>query len=83
MSIPKIMMAIWKYSLCLNDKSKMVYHSTHDKTLINHELYEMAIKRNSPNIEHYKAHEMATKKYDYQKEANEYYGNINKNKKNK
>ena len=55
----------------------------HDRTLINHELYEMKIKKDNPDIEHYKAHEIATGKYNYQKEATEYYGNINKNRKDK
>lgn len=55
----------------------------HDRTLIEHELLEMQIKREHPEIEHWKAHEIATKKYDYQKEAGVYYGNLEKHKKNK
>lgn len=55
----------------------------HDYTLINHEVYEMQIKKENPNISHSKAHEMATKKYDYQTEVDIYYGNLNKNKKRK
>lgn len=31
-------------------------------------------------LEHWKAHEMATKKYNYQREAEEYYGNLKKHK---
>lgn len=50
----------------------------HDKTLIEHELLEMKIKREDPGIEHWKAHEIATKKYNYQREAAEYYGNLKK-----
>lgn len=55
----------------------------HDKTLIEHELLEMKIKKENPNMEHWKAHEIASEKYDYSKEAMEYYGNIEKHKKNK
>lgn len=55
----------------------------HDRTLIEHELLEMKIKRENPNIEHWKAHELATEKYDYPKEALEYYGNLKKHKKDK
>lgn len=55
----------------------------HDKTLIEHELLEMKIKSENPNMEHWKAHELATKSYDYDKEAAEYYGNLEKYKKNK
>lgn len=40
-------------------------------------------EREHPEIEHWKAHEIATKKYDYQKEATAYYGNLEKHKKNK
>lgn len=42
---------------------------THDKTLIEHELLEMKIKRENPGIEHWKAHEITTKNYNYQWEA--------------
>lgn len=55
----------------------------HDRTLVEHELLEMQIKRDNPGIEHRKAHELAAKKYDYGKEAEEYYGNLEKHKKNK
>ena len=54
----------------------------HDKTLIEHELLEMKIKEENPGIDHIKAHEIATKKYDYQKEAQEYYDSLEKHKKN-
>lgn len=54
----------------------------HDRTLIEHELLEMQIKQENPGIEHWKAHEIATQKYNYQKEAKEYYGNLEKHKKN-
>lgn len=53
----------------------------HDKTLIEHELLEMEIKKNNPEISHMKAHEMATEKYDYRKEAELYYGSLEKHKK--
>ena len=55
----------------------------HDKTLIEHELYEMRIKADNPSLSHLNAHEIATRKYDYQTEAGEYYGNLKKNKKRK
>lgn len=55
----------------------------HDRTLIEHELLEMKIKKEHPDIEHWKAHEKATEKYDYPKEALEYYGNLKKHKKDK
>ena len=55
----------------------------HDKTLIEHELLEMKIKKENPNMEHWKAHEIASEKYDYPKEAMEYYGNLEKHKKDK
>lgn len=55
----------------------------HDKTLIEHELLEMKIKRENPGIDHVKAHELASEKYNYPKEALEYYGNLKKHKENK
>lgn len=53
----------------------------HDKTLIKHELLEMKIKQENPGIDHVKAHELASEKYNYPKEALEYYGNLKKHKK--
>lgn len=50
----------------------------HDKTLIEHELYEMEIKEKNPGMSHEEAHASATKKYDYRKGAEEYYGNLKK-----
>ena len=55
----------------------------HDRTLIEHELLEMKIKRENPDMEHWKAHQIASEKYDYPKEAMEYYGNLKKYKKDK
>ena len=55
----------------------------HDLILIEHEIYEMQIKKDNPGISHSEAHEMATLKYNYQKASDEYYGNLNKNKKRK
>ena len=55
----------------------------HDRTLIGHELYEMKIKQENPEIDHQTAHELATKKYNYRKEVEEYYGNLKKRQKNK
>lgn len=54
----------------------------HDKTLIEHELLEMKIKQENPSIDHVKAHELASEKYNYPKEALEYYGNPKKHKEN-
>ena len=50
----------------------------HDRVLIEHELYEMKLNN---NMIHTEAHSIATRKYGYQKEVNEYYGNFGKNKK--
>lgn len=55
----------------------------HDKTLIEHELLEMKIKQENPGIDHVKAHELASEKYNYPKEALEYYGNLEKHKKSR
>ena len=55
----------------------------HDMTLIEHELYEMQIKKDNPYIEHLKAHEIASKKYNYGKESTEYYDNLKKHSKSK
>lgn len=55
----------------------------HDRTLIEHELLEMKIKKEKPDMEHWKAHQIASEKYDYPKEAMEYYGNLKKHKKDK
>ena len=55
----------------------------HDRTLIKHELYEMQLKQENPELEHWKTHEIACQKYDYQKEVEEYYGNLEKHSKNK
>lgn len=52
----------------------------HDLTLIEHELYEMHLKQKE-KLQHYEAHALATKKYDYQKESEEYYANLAKHKK--
>lgn len=55
----------------------------HDETLIRHELYEMQIKKENQNISHDDAHKLAQNKYNYKKEALEYYDNLDKFKKNK
>lgn len=52
----------------------------HDRTLIEHELYEMQVKEKNPGISHEEAHLLATKKYDYQSQADRYYGDIRKRK---
>ena len=53
----------------------------HDYTLIKHELYEMELKVKNPNITHDDAHELATKRYNYDKEAAMYYDDLKKYKK--
>jgi hypothetical protein len=55
----------------------------HDYTLLNHELYEMELKKNLPTITHNDAHTLASNKYNYKKEAIEYYGNLKKRNNNK
>ena len=55
----------------------------HDRTLIEHELLEMRIKMENPNMPHQQAHALAAEKYDYGKEALEYYGNLEKHKENR
>ncbi len=40
----------------------------------------MEIKEKSKGIEHYIAHEIASKKYNYSKEADEYYDSLKRNK---
>ena len=50
----------------------------HDLTLINHELYEMEIKRTNLNISHKEAHTLATEKYNYHGESEQYYGKLSK-----
>ncbi len=50
----------------------------HDRTLIEHELLEMEIKKSNSDISHQEAHRLAAEKYDYGKEAGEYYGNLKK-----
>ena len=54
----------------------------HDRTLIEHELLEMRIKKENPGIEHLEAHRLAASKYNYPKETGEYYGNLKKHKEN-
>lgn len=54
----------------------------HDRTLIEHELLEMKIKEEKPDIDHIEAHRLASMKYNYPKEVGEYYGDIEKHKKN-
>lgn len=50
----------------------------HDRTLIEHELYEMELKTADKTLSHQEAHLLATRKYNYQKEADEYYGSLKK-----
>lgn len=39
----------------------------HDRTLMEHELLEMKIKRENPDMEHWKAHQIASEKYKSKK----------------
>ena len=55
----------------------------HDRVLIEHELYEMKLKKENKNMSHTEAHAIATKKFDYQKGVDEYYGNLKQAKKKK
>ena len=54
----------------------------HDKTLIEHELFEMELKANNPDMSHEEAHTRATQKYDYRKEAADYYDSLKKHTEN-
>lgn len=54
----------------------------HDRTLIEHELYEMELKKNNPGMSHEEAHVRASKKYDYRKEAADYYDSLKKHSEN-
>ena len=55
----------------------------HDLTLIKHELYEMKLKEENPNISHEVAHTRASLLYNYSKESDEYYGLLREHKKRK
>ena len=55
----------------------------HDRTLINHELLEMEIKKNNPGISHDDAHSLACRTFNYQEEAEEYYVGLRERKKRK
>lgn len=55
----------------------------HDRTLIEHEIYEMEIKAQNKGISHDDAHKIASQKYNYGKEANDYYAGLARNKKGK
>lgn len=45
----------------------------HDLILIKHELLEMDLKKNNPQLSHREAHDLAEEEYNYAKESNEYY----------
>lgn len=53
----------------------------HDVILFKHEMLEMKIKRENPNISHYEAHDLATKQYNYREASEKFYDNIRKRKK--
>lgn len=48
----------------------------HDRTLIEHEILEMKLKSENPNMSHAEAHAIAQQAYNYRKEVEEYYGNL-------
>lgn len=50
----------------------------HDLTLIEHELFEMELVNNNSALSQDKAHKIASQKYNYSKEVDEYYGNLEK-----
>ena len=52
-------------------------------TMLEHEFYELMTKQLHPDWSHLKVHEEAQKVFNYQKEVNEYYGNLKKCKKNR
>lgn len=54
----------------------------HDRTLIEHELYEMELKKRNPWMPHEEAHAQASKKYDYRKGAEDYYDSLKKHSEN-
>lgn len=54
-----------------------------DLTLLDHEYYEMTLKKINPEWPHGKAHFEAEKIYNYRKEVEEYYAKIEKSKENK
>lgn len=54
-----------------------------DITFLEHEYYELTMKKLHPDWSHSKAHEEAQRIYNYQKEVGEYYGDLEKRKKNK
>lgn len=53
----------------------------HDFTLIKHEMLEMKIKKENPNISHYEAHNRANMMYNYIEESRSYYVNLKKSNK--
>lgn len=65
--------------LMLNSGTNII--KQHDITLIKHELLEMKIKQENPNISHSDAHIMASLVYNYSKEADEYYASLKKHSK--
>lgn len=59
-------------------EGKNIQH--HDLLLIQHEKYEMELKKNNPGISHLKAHSLATHKYNYDKASEDYYDGLKKHK---
>ncbi len=51
---------------------------THDLTLIEHELFEINLIKSNPSMPYYEAHALAQSAYNYKKEVESYYGNLNK-----
>lgn len=54
----------------------------HDRILIEHELYEIELKRENPEMSHDEAHSAAQEKYNYKEAVIKYYDNLKKSQKN-
>lgn len=52
----------------------------HDLLLIQHEKYEMELKKNNPDMSHDEAHTLATYKYNYIKASKDYYDGLEEHK---
>ena len=48
----------------------------HDRTLLRHELYEMQLKRDHPELTHMEAHRRASEMFDYPGETERYYDHL-------
>ena len=53
----------------------------HDMTLLRHEIYEMSLKRDNPELRHDEAHTQASLLYNYAEESDMYYDSLKKHSK--